>query len=236
MFRDTSVRLVRNGVWHSLFLLCTLALVSTQMMGCAMVTAGDKVLNSQNIMAAQKIKTHVELTSLDKPLDRVFLKQAVMDMWANSLQLQEGLIGEPANPQPYSHEASEQARKDSKQQHDVISRLYNGAMGLVKDYVPGGAGIIGILTAIGMVVRKRLADKKTFTVIKGVEDLKEKALPDILDKFKHLALKDPASLGEAVDSVKGGINEVLKVRATAENLYPELKKDVKAVQNGGKSS
>lgn len=217
-------------MFRNLLLFITLTLVS----GCAMITPGDKGLNDQNIKAAQAIFVHVDQTSVDQPLDRTFLIQASTDIVANSTQLQTS-IGKPDVSVAYSRENSHKFREESKQQHDTLSRLYEGAMNIVEDYVPGGLAIAGIIGTITMFIKKRMSDRKTFTVIKGVNDVRDKVLPEILEKIKDFDLKDPATMKEAVAALKDGMMEAMKVRASAEGVYREIRADVNAMKKEGEA-
>jgi len=199
-----------------------------------MITRGDKGLNDQNIRAAQAIFVHVDQTSVDKPLDRTFLNQASTDIVANSTQLQ-ATIGKPQTSVAYSREASHKFREESKQQHDTLTRLYDGAIGLVKDYAPGGTAIVAILTSIGLFIRKRVSDRKTFAVIKGVNDVRDKTIPAVLEKIKDFDLKDPATLAEAAAVLKDGMMEAMKVRASAEGVYREIRADVNEMKKDGEA-
>lgn len=155
--------------------------------GCTTPTQGDKQLNHQNKAAG----TFIEGAATDPAI-----KQAGVDVRANSETLEKNLIGTPAEPKPYSPAASKKARDDSDAEH--ATPWWQLAL--------GGAGTV-LLTVLGQGWVARFfpmlfggrAGTALGAVVEGIARVREKAqanggqigIADLLAQLKE-AQKDPA--------------------------------------------
>jgi len=203
---------------------CWLVAGAAALTGC--VTPRDRLLVDLSRKGAVRIVADAEAPA--------HLKIIAADISENLNALQKsGGVPVPRNPQEYSSEASEAARKQSKQEHETISSMSSGIIGFVGSYVPGGLGIIGVLGGVWAFVRKKLADKKSYSTMKGVSDFAQK-IPGAVDQMKNFNLKNATDRQNAVALIASTLKDAQKVAAAANNVAQEIRADVKAHQAAGR--
>lgn len=145
--------------------------------GCCTPTEADRQVLHQTREAGALIEA--------KAIDPV-VKQAGADVRLNSETLAKNLVGQPQNPQPYSPEASGQARKDSDKSHEGSGFL--GFLLAVGGTLLGVAGLLPIAQRFLPMLLGGRAAKAAEAVIEGVAKVRAaaKAAPD--GKLDHDAI------------------------------------------------
>lgn len=209
---------------HRRCLVWAALVASAALTGC--ITPGDRLLVDLSKKGALLI-----VSDTDAP---AHLKIIATDIAENLNALQEnGGVPVPKNPQEFSSEASEQARRQSEQEHETISSIGSGILGFVGSYVPGGLGIIGVLGGVWAFVRKKLADKKSYTVMQGTSDFAAK-IPGVVEKLGKVDWKNPETRQNAVALIRSTLKDAHKTAASAAGVYHEIRSDVKAHQAAGR--
>lgn len=128
--------------------------------GCTTPTEGDRRVNHQQ----KEIGGYVEKTSTQPEI-----QQAGRDVKANAETLEKNLIGPAEKPQPYSPQASREAREQSEQDHAtpwwqlalgglatfLTGNIFTRLFGTVAPRLIGGPVAGAALSVIGAIARVR---------------------------------------------------------------------------------
>lgn len=180
--------------------------------GC--VTAGDVLLNDQNIKAG----TYIVNTSTQPEI-----QQAGQDIVSNSVQLIEALGQAPADAPIYSSDFSAALRGQASEEHKNLEKIGSGIWDKVSANLPGwlSALFLGAFSLFQSVKQKITNKKSTDKVVSLVEA--GESFKDKLAKIKSDGKIEPAELVDL-------FNSTYKDSQVAYNVWLDIKDVIDSVK------